>query len=73
MLSLELAWHFVLARKRPMLLSLAGIVFGVAFFVITQAQTSGFEKFFVQTILGTNGSIRISDEFQDTSRHCGAS
>ena len=65
MLSLELAWCFVLARKRPMLLSLAGIVFGVAFFVITQAQTSGFEKFFVQTILGTNGSIRISDEFQD--------
>jgi lipoprotein-releasing system permease protein len=66
MLSLELAWRFVLARKRPMLFSLAGIVFGVAFFVITQAQTSGFEKFFVQTILGTNGSIRISDDFQDT-------
>jgi lipoprotein-releasing system permease protein len=66
MLPLELAWRFVLARKRPMLLSLTGIVFGVAFFVITQAQTSGFEKFFVQTILGTNGSIRISDEFQDT-------
>ena len=49
-----------------MLLSLAGIVFGVAFFVVTQAQTSGFEKFFIRTVLGTNGAIRISDQFQDT-------
>jgi len=65
MLCFELAWKFVLARKRPMLLSLAGIVFGVAFFVVTQAQTSGFEKFFIQTILGTNGALRISDRFQD--------
>ena len=49
-----------------MLFSLFGIVFGVAFFVVTQAQTSGFEKFFIRTILGTNGAIRISDKFQDT-------
>ncbi|MEK9772327.1 MAG: FtsX-like permease family protein [Opitutae bacterium] len=66
MLCLELAWRFVIARKRPMILSLSGIVFGVAFFVVTQAQTSGFEKFFIRTILGTNGAIRISDHFQDT-------
>jgi len=66
MLCLELAWRFVIARKRPMLLSLTGIVFGVAFFVVTQAQTSGFEKFFIRTVLGTNGAIRISDQFQDT-------
>ena len=66
MLCFELAWRFVIARKRPMILSLSGIVFGVAFFVVTQAQTSGFEKFFIRTILGTNGAIRISDNFQDT-------
>ena len=66
MLCFELAWRFVIARKRPMILSLSGIVFGVAFFVVTQAQTSGFEKFFIRTILGTNGAIRISDHFQDT-------
>ncbi len=46
-------------------MSLLGITLGVAFFVITQAQTSGFEAFFVRTILGTNGAIRISDRFQD--------
>ena len=46
-------------------MSLLGIVFGVAFFVVTQAQTSGFEAFFIRTILGTNGAIRVSDRFQD--------
>ena len=46
-------------------MSLLGIVLGIAFFVITQAQTSGFEAFFIRTILGTNGAIRISDRFQD--------
>lgn len=46
-------------------MSLLGIVFGIAFFVVTQAQTSGFEVFFIRTILGTNGAIRVSDRFQD--------
>lgn len=49
-----------------MLMSLAGIVFGVALFIFTQAQTSGFETFFIRTILGTNGSLRVQDEFQST-------
>ena len=65
MLCIELAWRFIIERKRPMILSLLGIVFGVSFFVITQSQTSGFEQFFIRTILGTNGAIRISDHFQD--------
>jgi lipoprotein-releasing system permease protein len=64
-LNLELAWKYVLGRKRAMTMSLFGIVLGIAFFVITQAQTSGFEAFFIRTILGTNGAIRISDSFQD--------
>ena len=64
-LNLELAWKYVLGRKRAMTMSLFGIVLGIAFFVITQAQTSGFEAFFIRTILGTNGAIRISDRFQD--------
>ena len=64
-LTFQVAVRYVLARKRAMAMSLAGIVFGVAFFVVTQAQTSGFEAFFIRTILGTNGSIRVSDRFQD--------
>ncbi len=64
--NLLIAWRFLVAKKRAMLMSLGGIVFGVAFFVFTQAQTSGFEGFFIRTILGTNGSIRVQDEFQQT-------
>ena len=64
-LSLQVALRYVLARRRAMGMSLLGIVCGVAFFVVTQAQTSGFEAFFIRTILGTNGAIRVSDRFQD--------
>jgi len=62
----RIAVRFLTAKKRSMLMSLAGIVFGVGFFIVTQAQTSGFEDFFIRTILGTNGAIRIEDKFQDT-------
>ena len=48
-----------------MAMSLIGIVLGIAFFIVTQAQTSGFQNFFIETILGTNGAIKISDRFQD--------
>ena len=64
MLPLELAARYVISRKRPMFMSLLGIVFGICFFVLTQAQTAGFEAFFIRTILGTNGSLLISDEVQ---------
>ena len=64
--NVRIAWRFLVAKKRAMLMSLAGIVFGVAFFIFTQAQTTGFEQFFIRTILGTNGTIRIQDEFQST-------
>ncbi|MDG1138837.1 MAG: ABC transporter permease [Opitutales bacterium] len=65
LLTLEIACRYVIGRKRSMAMSLIGIVLGIAFFVITQAQTSGFEAFFIRTILGTNGAIKISDRFQD--------
>ncbi len=66
--NLRIAVRFLVAKKRSMAMSLAGIVFGVGFFVVTQAQTSGFQEFFIRTILGTNGAIRIEDRFQDTLR-----
>lgn len=51
-----------------MLMSLGGIIFGVGFFIVTQAQTSGFEQFFIRTILGVNGMARIEDRWQSTMR-----
>lgn len=64
--NLQIAWRFIVSRKRSMAMTLLGIVFGIAFFIVTQAQTTGFAKFFERTILGTNGAIRISDRFQNT-------
>lgn len=64
--NLRIALRFLTARKRSMLMSLVGIIFGVGFFIVTQAQTSGFEQFFIRTILGTNGAIRIEDKIQGT-------
>ena len=64
--SLQLALRYVFSRRRAMTMSLVGIIFGISFFIVTQAQTSGFQSYFIKTILGTNGAIRISDRFQDT-------
>ena len=66
--NIRIALRFLTAKRRSMFMSLAGIVFGVGFFVVTQAQTSGFEEFFIKVILGTNGAIRIEDSLQDTLR-----
>lgn len=64
--NVRIAVRFLTAKRRSMLMSLAGIVFGVGFFIVTQAQTSGFEEFFIKTVLGTNGAIRIEDKIQLT-------
>ena len=64
--NLRIALRFLTARRRAMLMSLFGIMFGVGFFIVTQAQTSGFEGFFIKTILGTNGALRIEDRLQPT-------
>jgi len=62
--ALYIALRFTAARKRSLAFSLSGVILGVAFFICTQAQTQGFEKFFIETVLGTSGAITIGDRFQ---------
>jgi lipoprotein-releasing system permease protein len=64
----RIALRFLTAKKRAMVMSLSCIVLGVGLFVVTQAATSGFEGFFIKTILGTNGAIMIQDKLQATMR-----
>jgi lipoprotein-releasing system permease protein len=66
--NLRIAFRFLTAKKRAMLMSLSCTVLGVGLFIVTQATTSGFEEFFVRTMLGTNGALRIEDKMQDTMR-----
>ncbi len=70
--TLRIAFRFLTAKKRAMLMSLSCTVLGVGLFVVTQATTSGFEKFFIKAILGADGAIRIEDRIQDTIRTVGA-
>jgi lipoprotein-releasing system permease protein len=62
--ALHIGLRFTVSRKRSLAFSLLGVVFGVAFFICTQAQTEGFEEYFIKTILGSSGAIVISDRFQ---------
>jgi lipoprotein-releasing system permease protein len=64
----RIAFRFLTAKKRAMLMSLSCIILGIGLFVVTQATTSGFEGFFIKTILGTNGAILIQDKLQATLR-----
>lgn len=70
--NLRIAFRFLTAKKRAMLMSLSCIVLGVGLFIVTQATTSGFEEFFIRTILGTNGAVRVEDKIQDTIRSMAA-
>lgn len=59
-----IAIRFLGKRKRAFLLSLSGVVFGVAIFICTQAQTQGFAKSFIDSTLGSNGAMIMSARFQ---------
>src|SRR5476649_2295819 len=64
----RIALRFLTAKKRAMVMSLSCIILGVGLYIVTQAATSGFQEFFIKTILGTDGAIRIEDKLQDTQR-----
>ncbi len=70
--NLRIAFRFLTAKKRAMLMSLACTILGVGLFIVTQATTSGFEQFFIRTLLGTDGAMRIEDRIQDTMRSMSA-
>jgi lipoprotein-releasing system permease protein len=62
--NLRIACRFLTAKKRAMLMSLSCIVLGVGLFIVSQATTTGFQGFFVETIIGNDGAILIQDRIQ---------
>ena len=62
--TLYIALRFLTHRKRALLLSLSGVVFGVAIFICTQAQTQGFARHFIDSTIGSNGAIVIKSRFR---------
>ncbi len=63
--SLYIGLRFLTHRKRAFFLSLSGVVFGVAIFITTQAQTAGFQKNFIDSNLGSNGGLVLSAKIQE--------
>jgi len=61
---LYIALRFATHRKRALLLSLIGIVFGVSIFICTQAQTQGFAQYFIDSTIGSNGALIVRSRFQ---------
>jgi lipoprotein-releasing system permease protein len=62
--SLYIALRFLTHRKRALLLSLSGVVFGVAIFICTQAQTQGFSSYFIESTIGSNGALVVRSRFR---------
>jgi lipoprotein-releasing system permease protein len=61
---LYIGLRFLTHRKRSLLLSLCGVVFGVAIFICTQAQTQGFSQYFINSTIGSNGALVIRSRFR---------
>ena len=61
---LYIALRFLTHRKRTLLLSLSGVVFGVAIFICTQAQTQGFSSYFINSTIGSNGALVVRSRFR---------
>src|SRR5262249_39377177 len=61
---LYIALRFLTHRKRALLLSLSGVVFGVAIFICTQAQTQGFSRYFIESSIGSNGALVVRSRFR---------
>jgi ABC-type lipoprotein release transport system permease subunit len=66
--SLRIALRFLTHRKRALLLSLSGVVFGVPIFIYKQAQTQGFARQFINSTIGSNGALMIRHGSRVTSR-----
>ncbi|MDQ6808392.1 MAG: ABC transporter permease [Verrucomicrobiota bacterium] len=64
---LYIALRFLSHRRRAFVLSLSGVVFGVAIFICTQAQTQGFANDFIHSTLGSNGALVLRASLQPVS------
>lgn len=63
--SYRIATRFLLAHTRSMGMTVLGVAVGVGLFIAALAQTQGFESFYIQTVLGSEGSLVITDRFQE--------
>ena len=61
---LDVAVAHLVHRKRPTLVSLSGVVLGVAFFLAVSSLMRGSEKDFIKRLVDNSPHITVSDEFR---------
>jgi lipoprotein-releasing system permease protein len=64
-ISLEVATTHLTSRLRPTLVSLGGVVMGVAFFLAVSSLMRGSEKDFLKRMIDNNPHITVYDEYRD--------
>ncbi len=67
-LLVSIALRHLLFRKRQSLVSLMGIILGVAFFLAVASLMQGSEKDFIKRLVDNSPHITISDEFRNPRR-----
>jgi lipoprotein-releasing system permease protein len=64
MLQLDVALAHLTNRKRQTLVSLSGVVLGVAFFLAVSSLMRGSEKDFLKRLVDNSPHITVSDEYR---------
>jgi lipoprotein-releasing system permease protein len=64
MLALDIALGHLTSRKRQTLVSLSGVVLGVAFFLAVSSMMRGSEKDFLKRLVDNSPHITVSDEYR---------
>jgi lipoprotein-releasing system permease protein len=64
-ISLEVATTHLTSRLRPTLVSLGGVVLGVAFFLAVSSLMRGSEKDFLKRMIDNNPHITVYDEYRN--------
>jgi lipoprotein-releasing system permease protein len=64
MLALDIALGHLTSRKRQTLVSLSGVILGVAFFLAVSSMMRGSEKDFLKRLVDNSPHITVSDEYR---------
>ncbi|MCZ8130010.1 MAG: ABC transporter permease [Steroidobacteraceae bacterium] len=67
-IQLDIAITHLTSRKRQTLVSLVGVVLGVAFFLAVSSLMRGSEKDFIERLVDNSPHITVSDEFRTAGR-----
>lgn len=60
----SIALQYLTHRKRQALISVVGVMLGVAFFIAISGMMQGMHRFFIQRLVDSYPHVRITDEFR---------